>query len=234
MTHEYSWDSDNPLSSGKAGLGYLHIQNALKMVYERMAVDHNMDNVLLPTVEQDGTHKKVTLKDIGSDAESILEGGRLYCRTEGDYIELFYIDNNGHITQITREGNIINLGTLPSYAKYIKTEDQSFTELAKVTFPDVVMSDGISVSSEGDVTVDTTGFFMVHISIERTEESTSEVGRYYLYRYSSGSEILLKEIPIRTSHNFMFPVWFNANDAVYLMTDDGTTLENSFIEIIGL
>lgn len=55
-----------------------------------------------------GKHRQVRLKDLGGDAADSAGQGTFYTKTVNAIVELFYIDDQANITQITRGGVISN------------------------------------------------------------------------------------------------------------------------------
>jgi len=114
MTHEWEWNNNDPLDTHKAGLGAAEIQETRSAIFERMNVDHYMDGVLIPSSDQDGKHKKVTLKMLSSDPVIISGAGILYSKlADNGHVELFFMNSNGDVTQLTNDGEPV--AGLPSY-----------------------------------------------------------------------------------------------------------------------
>ena len=86
MSHTRTWSTSTPVNTEPEGDGYKYIVNKSIDVAERLACDHNMDGIIdtsLPTA--DGYHKKVTLKEQGSDPSILTGGAVLYAKSDGLY-----------------------------------------------------------------------------------------------------------------------------------------------------
>lgn len=174
MTHEYSWDSDSPLSSAKAGLGYLNIQNALKMIYERMAIDHNMDNVLLPTAEQDGTHKQVTLQILDAAPDAVTGAVILYTREIDGYVEVCVKMPDDTEVLFTDESGPLYLNR-PEYLKYsLSTPLALTTAYQLIEFDTEVTTENISMT-DGIMTTPAAGLYLITIKAESSNGVTIQL-----------------------------------------------------------
>lgn len=109
MSHSRLWSSfeAKPAGGDNANEGDDEIRNTKVDIRERMVVDHEW-NV---STAADGRHLQCTLKASAADLAAIADYGRLYTKLVGDHIELFFIDEDGQITQLTSSGEL-NLGEL--------------------------------------------------------------------------------------------------------------------------
>lgn len=112
--HTVTWNSAfnlTPADNTKAGFGDDRFRELKTAVSERMQKDHNWENSITDgAVDQDGTHTKVTMKELGSDPTNIANGGIVYPKDVGGVTELFYIDSAGNVIQLSTAGDLGKAG----------------------------------------------------------------------------------------------------------------------------
>jgi len=88
MAHSNTFDITTPTNNNFSGDGDDKIVQNQVDLKQRLEMDHNMDGVLntaLPTA--DGYHKKVTLKELGTDPTILTGSGVLYSKADGLYFK---------------------------------------------------------------------------------------------------------------------------------------------------
>lgn len=103
MAHSRTWATyeAKPSGSDNANQGDDEIRATKVDIRERMAIDHEW-NV---STAADGRHLKVTLKG-GADAVAVAAYGIVYVKEVGGIPELFFIDDESNIVQLTSAGKI--------------------------------------------------------------------------------------------------------------------------------
>ena len=229
MTHEWEWNNNDPLDTHKAGLGAAEIQETRSAIFERMNVDHYMDGVLIPSSDQDGTHKVVTLKEQSSDPSPIVSAGRLYTKKVNGIIELFYINGSGNIAQLTHNGST-SFVTRASYIKYSTTVQRVLgTSFTTINFNNKIDSENGSLSS-GIFIAQDTGFYSVCVFIE----DSSVYGNLRLRKTALSNTTTIYEWPTIGGDGAIFftIVWLEVDDSIFVEGVNLTINAGSYLEII--
>lgn len=229
MTHEYTWDNTDPISSQKAGLGAQKIAETREMAFERLAVDHNMDGVLTAASDQDGTHKLVTLKMLAADPQSLAGAGIVYTKTSNSIVELFYIDGAGNVTQLTTDG-VLPFTQSPVYVKY----QNSARRVIGGTYTTINFNEEVDnvngTFASGVLTVVSDGFYSVFIHFA----NSSTYGTLRLRKTSLGVTTTLFQWPALggAGVNFSHVLWAYHDDLIFVDAINTTVNTDSYIEII--
>ncbi|GEM_PF-3469505 len=106
------WDVTIPGDNELAGDGDDEIRTLKSELKEHFEQDHHMSGVLDPLEANcDGYHNKVTLYPLESDPSIITGAGIVYSKIVDGVIELFWMDDDGLVNQLTENG-VIKLNTL--------------------------------------------------------------------------------------------------------------------------
>jgi len=107
-----TWDETKPAGSRDLALGDDDIREFKRAIRQRLEEDHEFaedesgnDNI--------GYHKKVTLtKRTAGNPTIVNDAGIVFTKDAGsDAIELYYIDDDGNVTQLSKQGKAMGLGT---------------------------------------------------------------------------------------------------------------------------
>lgn len=107
-----TWDESKPAGSRDLALGDDDIREFKRAIRQRLEEDHEFaddesgnDNI--------GYHKKVTLtKRTAGNPTIVNDAGIVFTKDAGsDAIELYYIDDDGNVTQLSKQGKAMGLGT---------------------------------------------------------------------------------------------------------------------------
>lgn len=107
-----TWDETKPAGSRDLALGDDDIREFKRAIRQRLEEDHEFaedesgnDNI--------GYHKKVTLtKRTAGNPTIVDDAGIVFTKDAGsDAIELYYIDDDGNVTQLSKQGKAMGLGT---------------------------------------------------------------------------------------------------------------------------
>jgi len=94
-----------PADGDNVSEGATRIRNFKRDIRERMAEDHYVD--VAGTQADHGEHVKVTFQaPLGEDPTAVANKGFLYTKDISTKAELFWRDEDGHVTQITSGGQI--------------------------------------------------------------------------------------------------------------------------------
>lgn len=103
MAHSQVWNASYeaiPANGDDASEGALRIRNLKRDIKERLALDHVMDET-----DDDGLHKQITFHEpLGSDPTNAANKGFLYTKDVSAKVELFFMDEDGDVVQLTSEG----------------------------------------------------------------------------------------------------------------------------------
>ncbi len=103
MSHEYEFLKDTPAGTSLAGSGPSVIQEKLKALQERMALDHFWGEETDTTkFECDGYHKKISLTTESHTMTPISDAGIVFSKFYFGNPELHYCDGDGNTIPITR------------------------------------------------------------------------------------------------------------------------------------
>jgi len=132
----YTFDYDAPQGSDNANTLDTAIQNTKKHIGERMNYDHWFvgDNTSINDLTSGG-HRKVTAYNLGADPTQVTNAGIVYTKEIDSDIELFYIDDDGTVTQVTSDGELTN------------PAEMTVTNLTVSS--NVVVSDDVIVTDDG-------------------------------------------------------------------------------------
>lgn len=106
MAFSFTWDASfeaSPADTDDAKEGANRIRDERSAIRERAEVDHRWG----PDVDSaadDGQHHKVTLPVRGSDPTNIASTGIVYTKDVSAKAELFYVDEDGNVIQLTDAG----------------------------------------------------------------------------------------------------------------------------------
>ena len=127
--HSRIFGSDLPVASDKIGSNVVdsQVDNFADDISQRLTLDHYMDGVLSGSGDQDGRHRRLTLKEISSPT-ALENAGILFSKESDSVTELFYEDDlsAGNETQITKD-SVLNIGDV------ILSLDLSYSLAAKIT-----------------------------------------------------------------------------------------------------
>lgn len=104
MTFSITWNlafEATPAAGDDASEGATRFQELKLAIRERLAIDHS-----LAGDANDGAHKKVTLLEQSGDPTLAANTGFFYTKDVSGVTEVFYMDSNGAVTQITKGGSI--------------------------------------------------------------------------------------------------------------------------------
>ena len=106
------WDATIPLDTELAGDGDDAIRELKVDLKERLEQDHQMGGIIDPLEgDCEGYHKKLTLYPLESDPSIVTGAGIVYSKLVDGVIELFWMDDDGLVNQLTENG-VIKLNTL--------------------------------------------------------------------------------------------------------------------------
>jgi len=109
MAHSDDWNAAFEALPTNDNYGY-ELDNYLRTVWravrERMEIDHYWKAT--SSQADDGKHKKITLPVLAADPTEIASGCILYTKDVDSKAEIFVIDENGNVIQIT-SGGILNV-----------------------------------------------------------------------------------------------------------------------------
>lgn len=88
-----------PADTDDASEGAQRIRNSREDTRERLDVDHSMEGDA-----DDGAHKQITLIEQAGDPSNAADRGFLYCKDDSGDTELYYMDHDGVVMQITQDG----------------------------------------------------------------------------------------------------------------------------------
>jgi len=107
MAHTYNWNAAFEAAPDDDNYGYEiddYIRRLEVAVRERMEIDHYWKDATSQT--NDGLHKKITLPVLAADPTEVASGIILYAKDVSTKAELFMIDEDGDIIQITSGGEM--------------------------------------------------------------------------------------------------------------------------------
>jgi len=107
MAHTYNWNAAFEAAPDDDNYGYEiddYIRRLEVAVRERMEIDHYWKDATSQT--NDGLHKKITLPVLAADPTEVASGIILYAKDASAKAELFMIDEDGDIIQITSGGEM--------------------------------------------------------------------------------------------------------------------------------
>lgn len=228
MTHEYIWDSDEPIDRQKAGLGALRERETRAMIEERLAVDHNMGGVLADGATQDGTHKQVTLRAYASDIAAITAAGRFFSKTVSGVAELCYINNSGEVVQFTVGGKL-PFDIDPVGLVYLNSAEIVCGATYKTLLFDTEdESEGGSIV-DGVFTPTGSGFYSIYLMFETQKFE----GQFRLRKtVNAVVSTIYSWLPASSPSEFFHIVWLNAGESIHVEAARCTIEANSSIEII--
>ena len=106
------WDTTIPLDTELAGDGDDEIRDLKVELKEHLEQDHQMGGVRNPLQGNcEGYHKKLTLYPLSTNPTVVVGAGIVYTKIIDNVIELFFMDDDGTINQLTENG-VIKLNTL--------------------------------------------------------------------------------------------------------------------------
>jgi hypothetical protein len=106
ITHTETHDETKPAGTRARSLGDDDIREFKRTIRERLAIDHQFaaDESGNSAI---GTHKKITFSETqASDPTAYDDCGYLYIKTVSGQKELFWMDDNGNVVQLTTGGVI--------------------------------------------------------------------------------------------------------------------------------
>jgi len=155
MAFSRTWNAGyeaNPSNAQVASQGAERIRELKVDLRERLEVDHSMAGD-----SDDGYHLYCTLLEAASDPSSKTDAGKLYTKDVSGVTELFYIDSDSNVTQLTDGGVFSLLG-----------EDNTWA--GKNTFSKSAVSsvDTLSDAANISVNADNANSFKVTLGGNRT------------------------------------------------------------------
>jgi hypothetical protein len=107
-----SWNTSVPADTELAGDGDDQIRDLKDGLKDILDNDHQMGQSLEPLQGNcDGYHRKLTLYPLDSDPSIVTGAGIFYSKVIDNVIELFWMDDDGLVNQLTENG-VLKLNTL--------------------------------------------------------------------------------------------------------------------------